>query len=604
MSSTLIGDPMKNMLNRVFPLLLLAFAGGCSSSQPMVPVSISPTAAAVAPGRSVRFTASGGNASQFVWSVNGIQGGNSNAGTVDSQGNYAAPAGQTSLMATVTVSTSTNPTSSSSASVAVIAPGQVTPTANPQVAMYTISPPTDASVSIQFSADTNYGLKTWTQPAPTGGGLVSIFVAGMRASTPYHMRAVVQLSNGLQFTDSDHVFTTGGLQPTQLPTLTATTTTGMSPQSGVEMLDLMFGNSVPVVVSDLAGNVIWTYNPSGGTGADLIQPIKMLPNGHFLVVFSPVETSPPPAGTITVVREVDLAGTTIREISLDTLNTRLAAANYNLVATDIHHDILPLANGHWILIVSTTKQFTDLPGLPGTTTVIGDALVDLDANLNPVWVWSTFDHLDVNRHPMSFPDWTHSNAVLYSPDDGDLLLSMRHQNWIIKIDYKDGLGTGDIVWHLGEGGDFTLQNGTDPTDWFYAQHGPSLVTPNTSGTFSLAVFDNGNDREFPAGVNCGTSGAPPCGPYSTVPILQIDETAKTAALTFHDLLTPGFSVFGGNAEVLANGNVEFDMCAVSPAAVYEVTQETNPQTVWQMTIGSNYAYRAFRMPSLYPGVQW
>ncbi|MGH9771739.1 MAG: aryl-sulfate sulfotransferase, partial [Candidatus Acidiferrales bacterium] len=418
----------------------------------MVPVSISPTAAAIAPGQSVRFTASGGNASQFVWSVSGIQGGNSNVGTVDSQGNYAAPAGQTSLMATVTVSTSTTPTSSSSASVAVIAPGQVTPTTNPQVAMYTISPPTDASVSIQFSADTNYGLKTWTQPVPAGGGLVSILVAGMRASIPYHMRAVVQLSNGLQFTDSDHVFTTGGLQPTQLPTLTATTTPGMSPQSGVEMLDLMFGNSVPVVVSDLAGNVIWTYSPSDGTSSDLMQPIKMLPNGHFLVVISPnssdaLGVSEPP-GTITVAREIDLSGATVREISLTDLNTRLANANFNLVASDIHHDILPLPNGHWILLVNTIKQCTDLTGCPvGTTAVLGDALVDLDTNLNPVWVWSTFDHLDVSRHPMGFPDWTHSNALIYSPDDGDLLLSMRHQNWIIKIDYKDGAGTGNIVWH-------------------------------------------------------------------------------------------------------------------------------------------------------------
>ena len=44
--------------------------------------------------------------------------------------------------------------------------------------------------------------------------------------------------------------------------------------------------------------------------------------------------------------------------------------------------------------------------------------------------------------------------------------------------------------------------------------------------------------------------------YSTVQVLQLHETAKTAALTFHDMLS-GFSYFGGNAEVLKNGDVEF-----------------------------------------------
>jgi arylsulfate sulfotransferase len=104
------------------------------------------------------------------------------------------------------------------------------------------------------------------------------------------------------------------------------------------------------------------------------------------------------------------------------LNARLAAAGFNLVADRIHHDILPLPNGHLILIVNTTQNFTNLAGYPGTTAVLGDALVDLDTNWQPVWEWSSFDHLDLNRHPMSFPDWTHSNAVLHSPDDSNLLL--------------------------------------------------------------------------------------------------------------------------------------------------------------------------------------
>lgn len=50
-------------------------------------------------------------------------------------------------------------------------------------------------------------------------------------------------------------------------------------------------------------------------------------------------------------------------------------------------------------------------------------------------------------------------------------------------------------------------------------------------------MDNGDDRIFPAGVTCGSSGAPPCL-YSTVPVWQIDQSAKTATLTFHQILRP------------------------------------------------------------------
>jgi hypothetical protein len=109
-------------------------------------------------------------------------------------------------------------------------------------------------------------------------------------------------------------------------------------------------------------------------------------------------------------------------------------------------------------------------------------------------VWSEFDHLDVNRHPMNFADWTHTNAVLYSASDGDLLISVRHQYWVIKIDYADGKGSGDIVWKLGWQGALTLKGGTDPVDWFHAQHGASFLSTNTGGVFQLVLFDNGDNR--------------------------------------------------------------------------------------------------------------
>ena len=178
----------------------------------------------------------------------------------------------------------------------------------------------------------------------------------------------------------------------------------------------------------------------------------------------------------------------------------------------------------------------------------------MDNNLNPVWVWNSFDHLDINRHPYMFPDWTHANALLYT-SDGNLLVSIRHQNWIIKIDYENGKGSGDVLWHLGQGGEFTLVGGTDPTDWTYAQHGPAFFGQASAGVFDLGVMDNGDDRAFPSGVTCqGTC------PYTTVPIYHIDESALTATVVFHDILSK-YSFFGGDVASLANGNVEYDLCS-------------------------------------------
>jgi hypothetical protein len=238
--------------------------------------------------------------------------------------------------------------------------------------------------------------------------------------------------------------------------------------------------------------------------------------------------------------------------------------------------------------------------------VLGDAIVDVDENGNPDWVWNTFDHLDINRHLMNFPDWTHSNGLLYSTDDHNLLLSIRHQNWIIKINYQDGQGSGAVMWRLGEGGDFKLIGGSDPTDWFYAQHGLSFFSPNTTGIYRLGMMDNGNDRIFATGqVICKPLAPTSSNCYSTVPVLELNETNMTATLVTHYTPPPGnFTFFGGNVEQLANGNIHANFGSTVNGGI---VQELNPQAtevIWQGTTPSGDQFHTYRWPSLYPGVQW
>jgi hypothetical protein len=141
----------------------------------------------------------------------------------------------------------------------------------------------------------------------------------------------------------------------------------------------------------------------------------------------------------------------------------MQAAGFDFLPSYFHHDFALLPDGHVILLTNFTRNFTDLPGYPGTTAVLGDGIVDLDENWNPVWAWNSFDYLDVNRHLFGLPDWTHGNALVYSAADGNLLLSMRHQSWVLKIDYNNGAGAGDILWKLGYQGDFAMTQGDIPT---------------------------------------------------------------------------------------------------------------------------------------------
>ena len=569
-------------------LSLTVFASGCSSQAPFE-VSVSPQVVAIGTGQMVQFTPIVTNDSSAVtWSAT--------AGTIDANGNYTAPSGSPSATVTVTATLVKDHSKTASAIVNVVAPGQVTATANTQVASYTISPAAAGNVSVQFGTSTNYGFTTWTQPVPTGGGPVSLFVAGMKGNTLYHMRGVVQFADGAQYLDGDQTFTTEAVPAAQLPVITATTTPGMTPQSGVELLDLVEGSNgvAPMVVTDLSGDVLWSYNP--GVAGIIPNPIKLLPNGHFLVNY----TTGVADGSNSVLQEVDLTGKVIWQMTATDLNKALAVATCagcNITVIGTHHDFVMLPNGHLIVLASTQQ---DISG----TTVTGDVIIDLDQNHNPVWLWNEFDHLDINRRPYMFPDWTHTNAILYSPDDGNLIISIRHQNWVVKVDYANGAGAGDIIWHLGYQGDFTLVGGTDPTDWFYAQHGPSFTTTNTTGQFGMAVFDNGDDRFFPSGQVLCTAPSASC--YSTVPLLTLDETAMTATLNFHTV-APTYSFFGGNNAVLINGDIEFCETAEPTALagdVYEITQGGSAQTVWHMKITGQYAYRGQRMPSMYPGVQW
>ena len=444
--------------------------------------------------------------------------------------------------------------------------GAVTHTQNPLVAQYTVSVPAGSTAAVEFGPDTKYGFITSavTATAPT----VSVLVAGMKQNSTYHMRAVVTHADGSKAFDNDHVFTTGSAPSGRIPVMAVTLPSGVTPTPGIELVSLNPppnnpGNFLRLVALNPSGELIWYYDFDQRLGT--AQPIKLLPNGHFLLVLFGGTTGP--GG---LVREIDLAGKTIHEFTVDQLNNWLVKAGYTWKANAIHHDIEELPNGHLLVLVNTRKTFTNLPGHRRITSVLGDAIVDLDENYKPVWSWSSFDHLDVNRHPMLFPDWTHANTIAYAPDDGDIVLSLRNQSWIIKVDYANGHGKGDVIWKLGYQGDFNLLGSTSPADWFFAQHDANFFYGQKSRQLRLGVFDNGNNRfpDFSGNICPSNAGeaqypwmtlfgrhVPDC--YSRPAIFAVNEAQRTAQLLWSEIVP--YSYWGGVTMETPNSNMFFDV---------------------------------------------
>lgn len=349
---------------------------------------------------------------------------------------------------------------------------------------------------------------------------------------------------------------------------------------------------------DLLGRIMWYYDRDMDVNPSLYQPV---PGGTFLLAVGRGELE----GQI--LREIDLAGNAVRETTVESVNEQLEALGYTDPLTSFHHEARKLPNGHYAVLGSVERIMVDVQG-PGPVDVLGDYIVVLDEDFQLVWAWSGFDHLDpyrvaimgetcVHQGPGCPPiflgeianDWMHSNAISPTPD-GDLILSMRHQDWVVKVNYDNGAGDGSVVWRLGPDGDFTL-NDADPYPWFTHQHDPNFV-----GLNQLTIYDNGNTRCVANPELC----------YSRGQVYQLDTNTMTASLVVNaNLGVYAFAV--GSAQQVSNGNFAFDS-GIAPAGEEfysrhaEVTTATGAVNYQLFT--NQGAYRSFRMVDLYtkPGV--
>ena len=313
-----------------------------------------------------------------------------------------------------------------------------------------------------------------------------------------------------------------------------------------------------------------------------------------------------------LLQQVDLVGNVVHETNVDRVNEQLPLS---AAITDFNHDEIMLPNGHTLAIASTQQIFpAGTQGNSAPISIIGRVIVDLDTNMQVAWYWNAFDHdggngqLDITRpatlgetctynskgvSPVGCPpvlltspsnDWLHANTIQYEPD-GSIMMSLRHQDWVIDIDYANGTGTGNVLWIMGLGGSFTmLTAGQYP--WFSHQHDVEFTL---GGMTSLTMFDNGNTRIRQDGGD------------SRGMVLNVDIPNMTVSWSFVQDLGV-FSHALGSAQLLSNGDYMFLAGDVPFDGTRAYSRSKEYSTSGKLTYdqGNNYAaYRTFRVGNLY-----
>lgn len=477
-------------------------------------------------------------------------------------------------------------------------------TGHPLVALFSAAPcPVGSALRVRFWAQSDGPPGTAT-PFKTCDGIKSmnLLIAGMREDTDYVLLPQVLIGGTGLFSGTPIPFRTG-IAPGIVRDYAVTTPAGSSTSTkdGVLLVGGVLREPATRIyfATDLAGNPIWYFDrvaiQGQGNGAfRLTNPVN---GGTFLFI----GTRDDLPGTL--LQEVDLLGDVVRETNAEVVNEQLAAMGFGPMLA-FHHEALRLDNGHTVALAYNERILTDIQG-PGDVNVLGDMIIALDENFQVTWAWDAFDKLDITEMavlgetctpdepgcPAFFSteianDWTHSNALGYSRADGNLVISVRHHDAVYKVDYADGAGTGDIVWRLGEGGDFQIvADEGEAYPWFSHQHD----THYEDGMF--LVYDNGNTRQAQLG---GLENS-----RAQAYVLDELDPPNLAAHLVGNFDLGSYNAAVGSIRRLSNGNFFATNGFINFGAEHEMLEITpSGARSWALG-GPDIVYRGYRMYSLY-----
>lgn len=382
-----------------------------------------------------------------------------------------------------------------------------------------------------------------------------------------------------------------------------------------------------LIALDGDGDVVWYYRRPGAGGVN----VEQMRNGNLLWS----------RARHTV--ELDILGRFVTRWYPGRHDGGAGAqAGAIVVDTDsFHHEMREMPEGEgsdFLALSSELRVFDDYPVDEVDTSitmdgvnVVGDVIVEFNRDGTVVREISLFDVLDPYRlcydstggfwnsriygtvtPGIQTQDWTHANAVVIDPTDGNYIVSVRHQDAVVKIDRQSG----ELIWIHGAHDrwnppwDQYLLTPVDPPHlWQFHQHAPEI---NADG--NMVLFDNGNWRAIPP-----TPGAPLEQTFSRAIEYRVDPVAMTSdQVWWYGSATVGaddhmFSRFICDADPLpqtgnilvTNGGI-FEMgVPVNHVQLLELTRTRPPFRVFEATIRdlaeerSWTVYRSERITSLY-----
>jgi len=398
------------------------------------------------------------------------------------------------------------------------------------------------------------------------------------------------------------------------------------PDGGAE--DATYGLAVAV---DDQGEVVWYYRTD-----EMIEDPHRLPNGNLLCLVDNNRAE-----------EIDMLGNVVASWHASQHPNPEARAKVREgsipVATDtLHHEISQLASGNFLALSTELREVDNYPtdvtkpsGETAKANVVGDVVVEFTRDGSIVNEWKLMDILDVRRlgyesltgiwniwayvDVPDTKDWAHANSVFYNSSDDSIIVSLRHQEAVIKFSRE----TGELIWILGSPDGWGdrwkpyLLKPEGELEWNYHQHAAE-VTPQ--GT--LLLYDNGNYRGFPPAEKMGDVES-----YSRVVEFEINAESMSVRQVWKYGAPEHESFFSpficeadplpttGNILITDGGRIRDKQGRQSAAIVggrhwariFEVTHSDPPEKVFELVVDSSEKdnsigwaiYRSDRLPSLY-----
>lgn len=332
---------------------------------------------------------------------------------------------------------------------------------------------------------------------------------------------------------------------------------------------------------DINGDVRWYLNQK--TAWDNAR----LKNGHLLISTERLMNTP---YYMTGLYEIDLLGKIYNEYT---------------IPGGYHHDYFEMPNGN-LLIASDNFAITN--------NTVEDYLVEIERESGKIV--KQFDLKDIlpttstGNENYSEADWFHNNSVWYDKNSNTVILSGRHQDAVVALDYA----TGSLKWIIGdktnwpeEYAEYFFTPVGENFEWQWSQHA-AMLTPEGS----IFLFDNGNNKS-----KLSDNYTPAAESYSRGVMYHIDYDAKTIEQVYQygkergaefyspyisdvDYLEADHYLISSGGIVKKNGEAQNQPAGIAEAnELHSITVEQKAgETIFEIRLPIN-TYRAEKMPVYY-----